>query len=204
MANKLVKIGEEIKDAFTRDLVNALAKLGGEAVLYAYRKKSFTNRTFNLHDSYGSAVYVNGVLQERTIRYAGGQMSHRPGILKQTGNTPKKRRSKLGKRYYRYGKNGRDVLHVFFRGNEYYKGHKFGKSGIVLVVVAAMWYAGMLAKKGYRIIGAANDYLDSHLDNVIIDVCKQYGVPKKYVRAVAINRADEDYFGDDFKYTYEA
>jgi hypothetical protein len=67
-----------------------------------------------------------------------------------------------------------------------------------------MWYAGMLAKKGYRVIGAANEYLNSHLDNVIIEVCKQHGVPKKYVRAVAINRADEDYFGDDFKYTYEA
>lgn len=201
---KGVKIGGEIVDAFTRDLVNALAKLGGEAALYAYRKKSFTNRTFNLHDSYGSAVYVNGVLQERTIKYAGGQMSHRPGILKQVGNAPKKRRSKLGQRSYRYGKNGRDVLHVFFRGNEWYKGHKFGKSGIVLVVVAAMWYAGMLAKKGYRVAGAANEYLNSHLDKVVTDVCKQHRVPKKFVRAVGITRADEDYFGEDFKYTYES
>lgn len=204
MASKLVKIGGEIKDAFTRDLVNALAKLGGEATLYAYRKKSFTNRTFNLHDSYGSAVYVNGVLQERTIRYAGGQMSHRPGFLKQAGNAPKRRRSKLGPRYYRYGKNGREVLHVFFRGNDYYKGHKFGKSGIVLVVVAAMWYAGMLAKKGYRVVGAANEYLNSHLDAVVTEVCKQHGVPKKYVRALGVTRADEDYFGDGFKYTYES
>lgn len=200
---KKVKIGGEIVDAFTRDLVNALAKLGGEAALYAYRKKSFTNRTFNLHDSYGSAVYVNGVLQEETMRYAGGQMSHRPGFLKQTGKTPKKR-SKLGQRSYRYGKNGRDVLHVFFRGNEWYKGHKFGKSGIVLVVVAAMWYAGMLAKKGYRVAGAANEYLNSHLNKVVSDVCKQHGVPKKFVRAVGITRADEDYFGEDFKYTYES
>ena len=201
---KGVKIGGEIVDAFTRDLVNALAKLGGEAALYAYRKKSFTNRTFNLHDSYGSAVYVNGVLQERTIRYAGGQMSHRPGILKQVGNAPKKRRSQLGQRSYRYGKNGRDVLHVFFRGNQWYKGHTFGKSGIVLVVVAAMWYAGMLAKKGYRVAGAANEYLNSHLNKVVSDVCKQHGVPKKFVRAVGITRADEDYFGEDFKYTYES
>lgn len=200
---KKVKIGGEIVDAFTRDLVNALAKLGGEAALYAYRKKSFTNRTFNLHDSYGSAVYVNGVLQEETIRYAGGQMSHRPGFLKQTGKTPKKR-SKLGQRSYRYGKNGRDVLHVFFRGNQWYKGHTFGKSGIVLVVVAAMWYAGMLAKKGYRVAGAANEYLNSHLNKVVSDVCKQHGVPKKFVRAVGITRADEDYFGEDFKYTYES
>lgn len=203
MASKLVKIGGEIKDAFTRDLVNALAKLGGEAALHAYRNRSFTNRTFNLHDSYGSAVYINGVLQERTIRYAGGQMSHRPGILKRTIK-PTKRRSKLGQRYYRYGKNGREVLHIFFRGNDYYKGHKFGKSGIVLVVVAAMWYAGMLAKKGYRVVGAANEYLNSHLDNVVRDVCKQYGVPKKYVRALGITRTDEDYFGDGFKYTYES
>lgn len=203
MAKKVI-IGGEIKDAFMRDLVNALAKLGGEATLYAYRKKSYTNRTFNLHDSYGSAVYVNGVLQERTIRYAGGQMSHRPGILKQTSGTSKKRRSKLGQRYYRYGKNGREVLHVFFRGNDYYKGHKFGKSGIVLVVVAAMWYAGMLAKKGYRVVGAANEYLNSHLDAVVTEVCKQHGVPKKYVRTLGITRADEDYFGDGFKYTYES
>jgi hypothetical protein len=199
-----VKIGGEIKNAFTRDLVNALAKLGGEAVLYAYRKKSFKNRTFNLHDSYGSAVYVNGVLQEGTMKYAGGQMSHRPGFLKQTGGAPKKKRSKLGARNYRYGKNGRDVLHVFFRGNEWYKGHKFGKSGIVLVVVAAMWYAGMLAKKGYRVTGAATEYLNRNMDRVVREVAAKHNLPKKYVREVVITRADEDYFGDGFKYKYES
>ena len=199
-----VKIGGEIKDAFTRDLVNALAKLGGEAVLYAYRKKSFKNRTFNLHDSYGSAVYVNGVLQEGTMKYAGGQMSHRPGFLKQTGGAPKKKRSKLGARNYRYGKNGRDVLHVFFRGNEWYKGHKFGKSGIVLVVVAAMWYAGMLAKKGYRVTGAATEYLNRNMDRVVREVAAKHNLPKKYVREVVITRADEDYFGDGFKYKHES
>lgn len=201
---KKVTIGGEIKDAFTRDLVNALATLGWKASLAAYKGRTFTNRTFNLHDSYGSAVYVNGVLQERTIRYMGGQKSHRPGILKQTNNATKKRRSKLGPRYYRYGKNGRDVLDVFFHGNDWYRGHKFGKSGIVLVVVAAMWYAGMLAKKGYRVMGAGNEYLNSHLDEVVSNVCKQYGIPKKYVRALGITRTDEDYFGDGFKYTYES
>lgn len=199
---KRVTIGGEIKDAFTRDLVNDLATLGWRASLAAYKAKTFTNRTFNLHDSYGSAVYVDGVLQERTIRYMGGQMSTRHGTTQQT---PKgKRKSKLGPRYYRYGKSGREVLNVFFHGNDWYKGHKFGKKGIVLVVVAAMWYAGMLAKKGYRIMGAGNQYLNSHLDEVVSKVCKQHGVPKKYVRALGITRTDEDYFGDNFKYTHES
>ncbi len=199
---KRVTIGGEILDAFTRDLVNALATLGWRASIEAYKRKSFTNRTFNLHDSYGSAVYVNGVLQDRTIRYMGGQMSHRYGTSQQAPK--RKRKSKLGPRYYRYGKSGREVLDVFFHGNKWYKGRQFGKKGIVLVVVAAMWYADFLEKKGYKVItDVGNAYIAQHIDEVITPICKKYGVPKKLVRSSVIARADEDWFGEDFKYKHE-
>ena len=199
---KRVTIGGEIMDAFTRDLVNALATLGWRASIEAYKRKSFTNRTFNLHDSYGSAVYVNGVLQDRTIRYMGGQMSHRYGTSQQAPK--RKRKSKLGPRYYRYGKSGREVLDVFFHGNKWYKGRQFGKNGIVLVVVAAMWYADFLEKKGYKVItDVGNAYIAQHIDDVIAPICKKYGVPKKLVRSSVIARADEDWFGEDFKYKHE-
>lgn len=200
---KRVTIGGEIIDAFTRDLVNALATLGWKASIDAYKKKSFTNRTFNLHDSYGSAVYVNGVLQDRTIRYMGGQMSHRYGTSQQALKR-KRKKSSLGPRYYRYGKSGREVLDVFFHGNQWYGGHKFGKKGIVLVVVAAMWYADMLEKKGYKVItDVANAYILQHIDEVITPICKKYGVPKKLVKSSVIARADEDYFDDGHPYKHE-
>lgn len=199
---KKVTIGGEIKDALTRDLVNALATLGWRASLAAYKAKTFTNRTFNLHDSYGSAVYVDGVLQERTIRYMGGQMSTRYGTTQQAPK--RKRKSKLGPRYYRYGKSGREVLNVFFHGNEWYQGRSFGKNGIVLVVVAAMWYANMLEGKGYKVItDVGNSYIKQHLDETIVPICEKYGIPKKLVRSSIIARANEDYFGEDYKYKYE-
>lgn len=200
---KRVRIGGEIKDAFTRDLVNALATLGYETALVAYRKKTFKNRTFNLHDSYGSAVYVDGVLQEPTIRYMGGQMSTRFGTTQQA---PKRnRKSKLGPRYYRYGKSGREVLNVFFHGNKWYKGHTFGKNGIVLVVVAAMWYADMLEGKGYEVItDVGNAYIKQNIDKVIMPICEKYGVPKKLVRSSVIARADEDYFDKGHPYKHES
>lgn len=197
---KRVSIGGQIESAFKRDLVNALATLGWKTSLAAYREKSFKNRTFNLHDSYGSAVYVNGVLQEQTIRYMGGEMSKRFGAKPKTS----RRRSSLGQRYYMYGTSGRDTLNVFFHGNKYYSGRQFGRKGIVLVVVAAMWYADILEGKKYKVItDVGNRYINEHLDETIRPICEKYGIPKTLVRSSIIARADEDYFDDGHPYKHE-
>ena len=45
-----------------RRLIDELAEDGRKAIQTAYENRDFTNRTYNLHDSYGSAVYYNGVL----------------------------------------------------------------------------------------------------------------------------------------------
>ena len=72
------------------EYVAQLAVLGYEAIMYAYREGhsstprryqkpvrdgKWRHRTGDLHDSFASAVYVNGVLQEDTIRYVGAEMS---------------------------------------------------------------------------------------------------------------------------------
>lgn len=194
---------EQIKDDITLDIVKALTQLGWEASLVAYRKKSFKNRTFNLHDSYASAVYVDGVLQERTIRYMGGEISSRIGYLRKSAEPKRKRKKgKLGQRYYRYGKSGREVLNTFFRGNKWYKGHSFGKKGIVLIVVAAMWYAGFLEGKGYKVVtDVGNQFIKDNLDKTLRPIYEKYGIPRKMIRFSAIARVDEDWYGaDDFKY----
>ena len=56
-------------------LISQLADDGEKAIREAYEGREFTNRTYNLHDSYGSAVYYNGTLVKGSIRYVGAEMA---------------------------------------------------------------------------------------------------------------------------------
>lgn len=104
-------------------VINYLASLGEMAIQVAYNDKGFTNRTYNLKDSYGSAVYHNGALLVDTIRYIG----------------PPEAKSK------RLGKSGREEVANFFR--EYSPSAK----DYELVVIASMPYAGVLETGGGRL-----------------------------------------------------
>ena len=65
----------QTQNKFLRKLINELAADGARAIHFAYTSRGFVNRSYNLHDSYGSAVFVNGSLYPETIRYAGSQMA---------------------------------------------------------------------------------------------------------------------------------
>ena len=71
-AKELRDVLQKARVTEERATVQKLAKLGYDAIMYAYNRKGFEHKTRNLHDSYGSAVYVNGNLIESSIRYIGG------------------------------------------------------------------------------------------------------------------------------------
>lgn len=126
--------GSVIKDKATKALVEALTTIGWQVAMEAYRKKTYTNRTFNLHDSYGSAVFVNGVIVPDSKKYVNRSRS--------------KRKNTHGHRDYdnRYaeGVDGRRALDDFFASVKVSK-----KNKITLVVAAAMWYGEIVESKGY-------------------------------------------------------
>lgn len=117
-------------------LISQLANDGEKAILEAYEGREFTNRTYNLHDSYGSAVYYNGTLVKSSIRYVGAEMAEEDE---------------------RYGRN---------EVNDFFSNYKpKNRKGIDLVIVAAMFYADILEegkgrlKRKYKVIAEGEDYM---------------------------------------------
>lgn len=154
------------KNRYVRQLVDELAEWGHKAIIRAYQKKDWHNRTYNLHDSYASAVYVEGKLQQRTIRFVGEEMS---GLEHDTGRDYIVKRHDLldpDRKGTRWGNgdtiytNGRDEAISFLR--QYVP----NTSGVQLVVIAAMFYADILERGGgnlkrkYHVIADANSTLE--------------------------------------------
>lgn len=117
-------------------LISQLADDGEKAIREAYEGREFTNRTYNLHDSYGSAVYYNGTLVKSSIRYAGAEMAEEDE---------------------RYGRN---------EVNDFFSNYRpKNRKGIDLVIVAAMFYADILEegkgrlKRKYKVIAEGEDYM---------------------------------------------
>ena len=117
-------------------LISQLANDGEKAIREAYEGREFTNRTYNLHDSYGSAGYYNGTLAKSSIRYVGAEMAEEDE------------------------RRGRNEVNDFF-SNYRPKNRK----GIDLVIVAAMFYADILEegkgrlKRKYKVIAEGEDYM---------------------------------------------
>lgn len=114
MAKKTIDKQKEINK-----MVERLSLDGKALVEKAYKTRGFIDRTYNLHDSYGSAVYYNGVLQPNSIYYLQEQATE-------------------AKKWYGKMLRGRNEIVDFFIE---YKGR--GK-GFDLVLVAAMPYASIL------------------------------------------------------------
>ena len=115
-------------------LISQLADDGEKAIREAYEGREFTNRTYNLHDSYGSAVYYNGTLVKSSIRYVGAEMAEEDE---------------------RYGRN---------EVNDFFSNYRpKNRKGIDLVIVAAMFYADILEegkgrlKRKYKVIAEGED-----------------------------------------------
>ena len=117
-------------------LISQLADDGEKAIRQAYEGREFTNRTYNLHDSYGSAVYYNGNLVKSSIRYIGAEMAEEDE---------------------RYGRNEVNDFFANYRPKN--------RKGIDLVIVAAMFYADILEegkgrlKRKYKVIAEGEDYM---------------------------------------------
>jgi hypothetical protein len=154
---------KRVQSRFVEELIDELTNEGYAAILQAYYTREFTNRTFNLHDSYGSAVYYNGKLIKRTIRYV-GQEHYTTGKFygwewTKSRSVPNFR----GIRFYtgdQVDMTGREEVMDFF--SQYTPPNK----GLQLVVVAAMWYGLILEKGGgnlkrkYRVISGARTIMD--------------------------------------------
>lgn len=150
----MAKIEYISKDKYIRQLVEELANDGERIIKAAYETRGFNNRTYNLHDSYASAVYVNGVLRHNTIRYVGAEMANSRTNDKELGDYAGDRTRPVyrgGDKRYLKGDTiqayGRDEAKRFFND---YKPPKDG--GIQLVVIAAMFYAGIVESKGYQVL----------------------------------------------------
>lgn len=129
-----IRYGEQVKDRITKVIVEALTTIGWEVALEAYRRRTYTNRTYNLHDSYGSAVFVDGVLVPDSVKMVERAMSKK-------GKT----------RDVRGGKSiatGREAFQHFLDTTFIVR----KKDHITLVVAAAMWYGEMVESKGYVVL----------------------------------------------------
>ena len=117
-------------------LVDMLATEGGKLILQAVNSRDYTHRTYNLHDSYGSAVYLNGKLVEKSVMLLGSKAT--------------KAKSYKGSKL----KGSEEIM-------KYFQSYK-PKSDIELVVAAAMPYGVVLEKGGgglrhkYKVISGIN------------------------------------------------
>lgn len=129
MAKKVYSTHKE----YVKAMVDELAEQGGKLVRAAFNTREYTNRTFNLHDSYGSAVYYKGHLQQNSIR-----------TMENLAKEPKK--------WYGVPLRGASEITDFLRE---YRGTS---KGFELIVVAAMPYASILEqgegnlKRKYKVI----------------------------------------------------
>ena len=116
--------------------VDMLATEGGKLITQAVSSRDYTHRTLNLHDSYGSAVYLNGKLVEKSVMMLGSKAT--------------KAKSYKGSKL----KGSEEIM-------KYFRSYK-PKSTIELVVAAAMPY-GVVLEKGsgglrrkYKVISGIN------------------------------------------------
>lgn len=187
--SSFAKMGKEAKER----LVQELKKLGQDAIDYAYksgfmsklnpRRKGdlqsvvWKHETGNLHDSIGSAVYVDGILREDTICYVGGGNGSSFGKTTSDGID---------------SRSGRTVLLEYLKKIHPQK----GKNNVVLVCVAAMYYTKFLESGTYanyrdaegrlvqrasskwkiRVISGATDYIKANKEKYLSNVYKSLGI----------------------------
>ena len=135
-------------------MVQKAAKIGEEACKYAYEHKGYYLNpqsgyipTYNIGDSIGSAVYVDGVLREDTIRYAVNPPVAKDLYLDKGWG---------GSMSYI---SGRQALERYWKNNQTLPRSR--KNVIEIVCVAATFYSGILEHSKIQVISAAADYLAS-------------------------------------------
>ena len=133
-------MAKTLRQQATEQIVAQLANEGDRILRQCVEERDYTHRTYNLYDSYGYGVYVNGRLMRR-------------GFLQSSPQATEPRKW--------YGENvrGRDEILEFLTS-----GYKPSKN-IELVIAAAMPYAKVLEsggggiKRKYKVISMSNDLL---------------------------------------------
>lgn len=166
------------------ELIKRYTTLGEDAMWHAFhfsfRETKMEGETgvwshisHNLADSFGSAVYVDGVLRRETVRY----------INRSPQST---RRDKYS------NERGREAIDNYFN-----KIHPFAGTGdICVVVAAAMYYTKFLEEGSYgyngaaglrpkiRVVSAARDYIDRNWWYYMRDIYVRWQLPKPKARIV--------------------
>lgn len=153
------------------EVIKYLTEQGEQIIKKAYTQRNWKNRSHNLHDSYGSAVFRNGNLLRNTIRYVSSEPKANPYKNdKELGDySGQMSKAQKGSSYREFGKADKpsrfidgDTIQAYGRDevNKFFNGYKLAtNSGIELVVVAAMYYAGILESgylgTKYRVISSA-------------------------------------------------
>lgn len=146
-----------LKDNAERAMVNFLIDEGVKIMEKAYNTRDFENRTGNLHDSYGMAVYKDGVYVNQSIR-----------TLDPIATTTKKVESRWVK--------GHNEVERYLK-SEYRPRAK----GLTLVVVAAMPYGEILEhgwgnlRHKYRVIAGANQ----DMAKLSRELASKFGIRKR-------------------------
>lgn len=124
-------------DLVENDLINALAREGERIINLAYLSRGFKDRSYNLHDSYVSAVFKNGVWLKNTTRYVGEE------------------KAKFAVEYDELASGdpevgtGREEANRFLAKLQFSSGRP---NSIALIIGAAMFYSGIVESLGYSVL----------------------------------------------------
>ena len=130
-------------DKHIKQYAQYLAQEGKSLIETAYYNRDFNNRTYNLHDSYGSCVFYNGKEVPNTRRYIGkvatiGKTNHEGEIIL-----------------------GREEV------DKYFDTYKSNFNGFELVTAVAMYYGKELEKgtgrlrRKYKVISGMDSELQA-------------------------------------------
>lgn len=134
-------MGNSIGKIFIKQLIASLTKEGERLIAKALKTITYTHRTRNLKDSYGSAVYYNGALQMDSVRIS----------------TPEATEPRIWYRQKLYGSE--EII-------EFFQSYQPRTKGIELVLAVAMPYAEILEKKldglkrKYKVVSGARTEFD--------------------------------------------
>lgn len=155
-----------------KEVIDYLTQQGERIIKTAYSRRGWRNRTYNLHDSYGSAVFKNGTLLRNTIRYISSEpKANAYRNSKELGDYRGQRsKAQKGSSYREFKKADKparfldgDTIQAYGRDevNKFFNSYKLAtESGLELVVVAAMYYAGILESRQYQVISSATTELN--------------------------------------------
>lgn len=118
------------------ELIGALAREGQRIINLAYASRGFENQSWNLHDSYVSAVFKGGKLVPGTVRYVGKEESK---WFRDVATAEKKDTQPV---------SGREEANKFLNTLRFSP----RPGGIALIIAAAMFYSGIVESRGYSVL----------------------------------------------------